>query len=129
MQAKDVGGLAEMAFMLEATKRSLHISKPVIDNRKYDYIVESSRLYKVQVKGTTKITVGKTGFTINTSSGSTRKDMYTKEHIDFFAFYIIPIDTWYIVPVMAIDKPTTRIYPHLNTCKMERYKEAWYQLK
>lgn len=129
MQSKDMGGLAEVAFMLEAIKRGLHISKPVVDNRKYDFIIEGSKLYRVQVKSTSVIKSGKKGFCVNTSFGTSSKDMYSKSDIDFFAVYITPASTWYIIPVDKIVTRQTRFYPHKVECKFHGYKESWYQLQ
>ena len=51
-------------------------------------------------------------------------------HIDFVAAYVIPADTWYILPIKATNGQSDLLLtPHSQNAKYERYKEAWHLLK
>jgi len=94
--------------MARAAHHGLTVSKPWGDTARYDFIVEQGGLFqRVQVKSTTFVST----FLQNESAGgyvcglvshppssknSTR--LYRATEIDFFAFYIVPEDLWYIVP-------------------------------
>ena len=52
------------------------------------------------------------------------------DQIDFFAAYVIPTDTWYILPIKATNhQPDILLTPHSKTAKYEKYKEAWHLLE
>ena len=40
---KHKGGIAEMEFALDAAKRGYGVSKPYVDNERYDVIVDAAR--------------------------------------------------------------------------------------
>jgi hypothetical protein len=66
------------------------------DSDRYDLIVDSGRrLWRVQVKSTRY--VGERRFSI-TARGCTAA--YTEDEIDFLAVYIVPLDFWYVIPVI-----------------------------
>ena len=56
---------------------------------------------------------------------------YTPDEIDFFAFYVIPEDLWYIVPLAALRRAryAVSLNPHRSDNKYFRYLEAWHLLK
>ncbi|MFB3916427.1 MAG: group I intron-associated PD-(D/E)XK endonuclease [Terriglobales bacterium] len=56
---------------------------------------------------------------------------YTCADIDFFAFYIIPEDIWYIVPIGELSRARYAVYlnPHESGNKYFRYMEAWHLLR
>ena len=54
---------------------------------------------------------------------------YTSAQIDFFAAYVIPADTFYILPLAAThSQPDILLSPHRPNSKYSLYKEAWHLL-
>jgi hypothetical protein len=60
------------------------------------------------------------------------KITYTADDIDVLIAHIIPLDTWYVIPIAAIAHSTSlRLYPG-SPCKCARwetYREAWHLLQ
>ena len=55
---------------------------------------------------------------------------YSPDQVDFIAAYIIPEDTWYILPIRATNnQPDILLTPQSPRAKYEKYKEAWQLLK
>ena len=55
---------------------------------------------------------------------------YSPDQIDFLAAYVIPTDTWYILPIEATNaQPDILLTPHNARSKYEKYKEAWHLLQ
>src|SRR5574341_777355 len=101
------GEWVELQFMARAAAHGLTVSRPWGDSARYDFIVEHrGHFCRVQVKSTSYLNSGRRGrsdaYLCNTvSRPPQRKDSgrtYTADEIDFFAFYVIPEDLWYIVP-------------------------------
>lgn len=101
-QPKRRGEWAEVLFMLRAMERGLIVSKPYGDSARFDFVVGSHRQYRVQVRST-RIFMNRsymTRFTWATTSSKYRK--YRKNDFDILAVYVVPCDTWYIIPMTAI---------------------------
>ena len=66
---------------------------------------------------------------VRSNFGRPRKRVrYTAREIELFAFYVIPEDVWYIVPVGAVaGVDMVRIRPQKATRRQrwEKYREAW----
>lgn len=57
---------------------------------------------------------------------------YLPSEVDFFAIYIIPEDTWYILPIQAILGRTSLLFRRKVDPKpglYDEYREAWYLLR
>jgi len=129
---KPQGELTELKFIVKAASLDLQLAKPWGDNGRYDIIIDSGRqLHRVQVKSTTNF--DGYGYRLGTYWKSTAKHLtYTAEQIDFIAGYVIPEDTWYILPVNAFTpRKAVCVYPHRSTDhgQYEQYREAWHLLK
>ena len=120
------GEWAELRFMLRATELGLRVTKPWGDNSPYDLVIETSgRFLRVQVK-CTRFRRGRSYKCHLDSNGHA----YSPEQIDFIAAYIIPTDTWYILPIRATHgQPDILLTPHNPRSKYEKYKEAWHLLQ
>ena len=119
------GRYAEQIFIVEAMKRGLHIYKPVCDVNGIDFIIQlRKKLIKIQVKSTS---VEKSNRP-NTYQVCVRKGYdcthYTDE-FNYLAAFIIPLNTFYIIPIKELNKTTIGINPNSNKCKFFKYKEAW----
>jgi hypothetical protein len=112
------GEWAELVFQLRATELGLILARPCGDNAPYDFLVacperafsdrwdHHGHFLRIQVK----CTVFHRG-----NSYKCHLDHngipYTPAQIDFFAAYVIPADTFYILPLAATHNQT-RHPPH-----------------
>ncbi|MGH9580239.1 MAG: group I intron-associated PD-(D/E)XK endonuclease [Terriglobales bacterium] len=124
----------ELQFMARAASHGLTVSKPWGDSARYDFIVEhQGRFSRVQVKSTQFCQRG--AYLCNTVSRPPMRQNsgtgYTSAEIDFFAFFVIPEDVWYIVPVAEMKRARYAAYlkPHDRHNKYFRYLEAWHLLR
>jgi hypothetical protein len=127
-QFKLRGEWVELLFMTRAAEHGLRVMKPWGDSSRYDFVVEAgSRFLRVQVKSTN---FRKSKFYVCSMVRFGQK-CYTSDDIDFFAIYVIPVDSWYIVPIRVASKTTKTIAlsPHNSLSKHAVYKEAWDLLR
>ena len=124
--AKARGEWAELRFMTRATELGLRVTKPWGDNAPYDLAVEThGRFLRVQVK-CTRFRRGRSYKCHLDHNGH----YYLPGQIDFIAAYVIPADTWYILPIEATNhQPDILLTPDNPRAKYQRYKEAWHLLK
>lgn len=123
------GEWAELRFMAKAAEYGLSVSKPYGDSQRYDVTVESKgRFLRVQVKSTLSRS-GNDGF--NCTLRGWGLPPYTIEELDFVAAYVIPTETWYIIPgeVSTLYKARIRLTPTSKRCKFQPYLEAWWLLQ
>jgi hypothetical protein len=119
------GEWAELRFILRAIELGLILSKPYGDSAPYDLVVDhQGHFLRIQVK----CTVFHRG-----NSYKCHLDHngipYTANQIDFFAAYVIPADTFYILPLAATNnQPDILLTPHRKNSKYAQYKEAWHLL-
>ncbi len=116
--------------MQRAVALGLTVAKPYGDDARYDVVVDpgwGKPLLKVQVR-CTGCDVG-CGFQVFACWGARHK-AYTPADIDFLAAWVIPLDTWYIVPVHVLRSTRLAFFPHRpdSRARWERYKEAWHLL-
>jgi PD-(D/E)XK endonuclease len=97
-RAKERGEWAELRFMTRASELGLRVTKPWGENAPYDFDVEhNGQFFRVQVKCTCKKRANSYVCSVSNSRGS-----YSRGEIDFVAAFIIPTDTWYILPIAAL---------------------------
>ena len=162
------GELAELVFLLIATRLGFGVSKPYGDSERYDFILDSrdvgmstaahggaraparpaarkvraaalpsalasqrpSPLSRVQVKCSTQLLNGL--YRINAHRRSGRRAVpYLPGEIDFIAAYIIPEDTWYIIPVHAV-RGTSLLFRRKKDHRpglYDQYRRAWRLLR
>jgi hypothetical protein len=126
------GDLGEAAFLYTAISLNFVVAKPHGYSHCYDFIVDGeSGLWRVQVK--TCATIVNRVYRVRICH---RKDgvptAYTASEIDFAAAYIIPEQTWYVVPVPEVVGHTSLCFrpwefPRLHT--YAHYREAWHLLR
>lgn len=122
------GEWVELLFMTRAAEHGLRVIKPWGDSSRYDFVVESGgRFLRVQVKSTSNRRRNLYACAIQ---GTSRRP-YTAADIDFFAIYVIPTDTWYIIPVEVASrvKYVIGLSPHNPRCPNACYEEAWHLLQ
>lgn len=129
---KQRGEWVELRFMATAAERGFFILKPWGEIRPYDVGIEHGQNFlRVQVKSTTCRTG--TGYFCQFKPHYLKKQDYTLDQLDLFAAYVIPVQTWYIIPAALllgeVRKSGIMIYP-VDPLKKDRYsyeayKEAW----
>jgi len=185
------GELAELVFLLIATRLGFGVSKPYGDSERYDFILDprdlsqgcptlrgvrrvgnpnSSKsschsdpepregeepafpagapflarsvrekwgfsnptppLWRVQVKCSTQLLNGL--YRVNAHRRSGRRAVpYLPGEIDFIAAYIIPEDTWYIIPLHAV-RGTSLLFRRKKDRRpglYDQYRQAWHLLR
>ncbi|HEX4808546.1 MAG TPA: group I intron-associated PD-(D/E)XK endonuclease [Bryobacteraceae bacterium] len=88
-------------------------------------------LWRVQVKCSTQIARGMYHLNAHRRTGG-RAVPYLPGEIDFLAAYIIPEDTWYIIPFQAFLGSTGLLFRRRADRKPGRYdayREAWHLLR
>jgi hypothetical protein len=124
------GEWAELRFMARAAEHGLCVAKPWGDMAPFDFIVEhQGHFLRVQVKST-KFRRWNSYVCCATANGTP----YSAAQLDFLAAYVIPADTWYIIPTAAIEQQQTILLTpnrkyHRQHCKFDSYKEAWHLLR
>jgi len=99
---------------------------------RYDFIVESGKnLWRVQVKTGTRMNRG-------LYDVSTRRHVnsvavaYDESELDFLAAYIIPEETWYILPAHQVAGHRTLLFRPKGFPRRDLYayyREAWHLLR
>jgi hypothetical protein len=128
------GEWAELIFMARATGHGFIVAR-TSDSAPYDVVCDyRAHFNRVQVKCVSYRHITKKGkkcgFPCSTVQGPERKTYHGKA--DFFAFYLIPEDLWYIIPLSAIHpRDVTAIHINPYNCRSRYFKfmEAWHLLK
>jgi hypothetical protein len=130
-QPKKRGEWVELQFLSRATAQGMTVSRPWGESAPYDAVVENnSELYRVQVKSSTFRQCGAYKcITVLREKGGVIVP-YRKDQIDFFAFYLIPEDLWYIIPVSELSgRRAVGLNPYDRKSPYFRYLEAWNLLR
>ena len=124
--AKARGEWAELRFITRALELKFRVSKPWGDSAPYDLVTDHrGRFRRVQVK----CTIFHRGNSYKCHLDSNGLP-YSPRDIDFIAAYVIPTETWYILPIKSTKgQSDILLTPHSKNAKYEQYKEAWHLLK
>ncbi len=99
---------------------------------RYDFIVEGGgKVSRVQVKTTTFMKQGFYQVRVSRTYNHAPKH-YTESEIDFVAVYVIPEDTWYIVPVREVAGRSELAFRPKGFRGRDiwaYYREAWHLLR
>jgi hypothetical protein len=151
-QTKRRGELSELAFVYKAASLGFGVAKPYGDSERYDFILDPgtndgpsrndphqnnfidssiNKLWRVQIKSTTTLLNGR--YHVNShrrTNGSVVP--YNPSEVDFLVAYIIPEDTWYILPIRDILQRTSLLFCSRHDPRSglyARYREAWSLLR
>lgn len=114
------GAITEQKCFLKCLEQGFQISKPLFDNARYDFILDTgARLFKIQIKTSHWTNDNKESFSFNCysqhSTGDGNKRMkYTNKEIDYFMteqdgkFYLFP------APEQGMTQKTLRVKPCLS---------------
>jgi hypothetical protein len=132
---KQRGEWVELQFMASAALHGHRVLKPWGDTLEYDVAIDlGGNLLRIQVKSTT-VRNG-TGYFCQFRRCYGVKEPYSVDEVDLFAAYIIPVQTWYLIPATVLLLPTLKtaitVYPvtalRKDRYKYEHYREAWEML-
>lgn len=126
---KERGEWVELLFMAEAARLGCKVARPLGEAR-YDVLVEGGgRIHRVQVKSTTFNRKGCYECLCFWSRVSEKREskQYTDEQIDLVAAYVVPEDTWFLIPISEIRTRTLYLPPRnrASRSKYGRFLEAW----
>jgi hypothetical protein len=133
---KRLGELVEIKFAHVAMSKDFAVCKPYGDSERYDTLLDSRepnimpKLSRVQIKCSTQLCGG--FYRVNAHRRiHGRAVPYKPTEIDFIAAYIIPEDTWYIIPIAAV-RGTSLLFRPKGSRKRglyDQYREAWHLLR
>jgi hypothetical protein len=146
LTTKRRGEISELAFALAAARHGFGIAKPFGDSERYDIILDPShlpapptappnpdarpRLVRVQVKSSTQLQNGL--YHINAHRRiNGRAVPYKLSEIDFIVAYIIPEDSWFILPLAHILGQTSLLFRPKRSpipSPYNDYRESWHLL-
>jgi hypothetical protein len=126
------GDLGEVAFVHKAMSLGFVVAKPYGQIHRYDFIVEGgSRLWRVQVKTCSRIRNGLYQVSVHCHKNSVAV-AYTESEVDFVVAYIIPEETWYVMPVCEVVRRTAFLFRPKGFPRRDlysHYREAWHLLR
>jgi len=126
-ETKRRGEEAELVFQLAAVRRGFKVSKPHGDSYRYDFVLDNGeRLWRVQVKSTSNFHDG--AYHVNCGRRLNQSAVpYKKSQIDFLVVYVVPEESWYIIPVADLERRVSLlIYPKESSKGLYgTYREAW----
>jgi hypothetical protein len=145
MDPKRRGELSELAFTHKAASLGFGVAKPYGDSERYDFILDSrdlrrraprgipppDRLSRVQVKCSTQLAKGLYRTNAHRHLNG-RVVPYLPSEIDFIVIHIVPEDTWYIIPIRAVNGRTSLLFRRKRDRKpgtYDQYREAWRLLR
>jgi len=118
------GNIAELEFLLQATRRNLIVSRPSIQQTTYDFLVDNNkRIFKVQVKSNFQIGPN---HDLGLAKGSKSKQFYCSNEVDIIACFINKLGAWYILPInITGERLKIKIRPDSIDSKWNKYREGW----
>ena len=133
---KKRGEWAELRFMAKVAELGFKLSKPWGDSAPYDVAVELEGYFvRVQVKSTMyRVRPKKRHYQRGNFMCEMRSypmgHYYDGSEFEILAVYVIPKDTWYIIPAQVATKKTAiRVCPGNDSNRYEQYREAWHLLR
>ena len=123
-KSQRIGAIAESRFITECLERDFEPHTPTTP-MPWDYIVTCpSGMLKVQIKSTSSKDT-KSCYSCITSTGCKGKD-YMSDDIDVVGVYIVPIDTWWMIPRETITSKTIKLNPEPDSqSKFKKYQNNW----
>ena len=104
MDTRIVGELTELKCQLYCLEQGYIVSKPIVDNARYDLLLDyNGKIYRIQIKTARWMSEEHEGIVFNCKSqhsisGGNKIMKYTPDEIDFFMtefedkYYLIPCD-------------------------------------
>ena len=145
--SKPMGQTVEVLFKYQCMRRGLIPHTPEGDPPCHDMIVFNSQtelMKTVQIKSTATFKnsyrdkahreeLAKSGrpsvkgnYKIKAKCFNDRVDL-KDTYVKILAVYIVPLDTWYIIPTSKIEAGVLNFFPHIENSKgkYEKYRDNW----
>jgi hypothetical protein len=125
LDKKNLGELAELAFMRKAASMGFAVAKPWGDSDRYDVIVRFDKMFwRVQVKSVIRSKPSMRSYRVKTTRGG--NSTYSADEVDFLVAYVFPKDCWCVFPAAIIaGRDSVCVRPESNKCRLIQYREAW----
>lgn len=136
MEVSSKGNVTELKCFLKCVESGFIISKPVFDNARYDFLLDSgTKIYKIQVKTSHWRNEEHTCFEFNGYSqhsvGKGNKRMkYTNKEIDFFMtekdgwFYLYPAqECGFVAKTLRVIPPKSGQFKNIEYAKDFLFEE------
>ena len=132
LEARRRGDLGEVAFVHKAMSLGLVVAKPYGQLHRYDFIVDGGGgVLRVQVKACARMKHGLyQAFICRHEDGVAIA--YTESELDFVVAYIVPEETWYVLPVREVTGRRTVLFRPKGCLRPDPYacyREAWHLLR
>ena len=129
------GNLGEVAFVHKAMRLGFVVGKPYGQINRYDFMVEGGhKLWRVQVKTCACLKGGL--YRVNIRCKTNRVGhVYAPSDVDFVVVYIMPEETWYVLPIRELGGRMTSLFRPVKPKGILRldpyaqYREAWHLLR
>ncbi len=106
-----IGEITEQQVAIEFLKRGVQVSKPLVQDSRYDFVVDiNKKLYKIQVKTSSLKENSYLEFATSTSHTNTKGTLnlsYSSEDVDFFATTYE--NQCYLIPFSVCGKRSQRL--------------------
>lgn len=106
-----IGEITEQQVAIEFLKRGIQVSKPLVQDSRYDFVVDiNKKLYKIQVKTSSLKENSYLEFATSTSHTNTKGTLnlsYSSEDVDFFATTYE--NQCYLIPFLVCGKRSQRL--------------------
>lgn len=106
-----IGEITEQQVAIEFLKRGIQVSKPLVQDSRYDFVVDiNKKLYKIQVKTSSLKENSYLEFATSTSHTNTKGTLnlsYSSEDVDFFATTYE--NQCYLIPFSVCGKRSQRL--------------------
>jgi hypothetical protein len=130
--ARRHGDLGEVAFLHKAMALGFMVAKPYGTIHPFDFILQGGQnLWRMQVKAVSHKRGGLYVLLTRRSQGKKLR-AYSRYEVDFVAVYIIPEDTWYILPVREVVGRVCLLFRPKGYHRPDiyaHYREAWHLLR
>ncbi len=129
LDKKNLGELAELAFMRRAASLGFAVAKPWGDSDRYDVIVRFDKMcWRVQVKSVITSQPSRHSYRVKTTHGP--NTTCSADEIDFLVANVFPKDIGYVFPAEVIaGRDSVCVRPESNKCRLVQYREAWDLMK
>jgi len=126
------GQLGELTFLHKAASLGFDVLLPYGRGLRYDVVVDNgSHLWRVQVKTTEHMLNGLYQVGVHHRANG-KQHTYTPAEVDFVAVYILPEQTWYILPAREVVGHQSLLFRPRGYARRDpyaRYREAWHLLR
>ena len=127
MKEKEKGEFVESKFMALALEKEFIVSVPFGDSSNYDFVLGfEDKLIRVQIKSIFSKQENKDRYMTKMGWGKYKVPYIG---VDVVVVFVVPEDTWYIIPFDCIRGVNCCVYPHRESDGIyEQFKNAWHNL-